>query len=633
MSSRSSTQITRFRNPRRLWLFKAVGWLILAMSAFVVFINIPIFYNFVLAESQFPYAPATAIAIIRSIIRRFGEIIFFAAALLILWRSRDPKALLIGMFSAALGAAIGGSYIEVARLVDNIALAIVLIVAALSSSLGVLLLYVLPDGEFFPKQGRWLVLLLTLVESARVYLANQNYGTLSYLLFIPLFLVGGLGIWAQARRYRDGSSVYRQQFKWIIFGAVSVFIGIGLTILGNLFLPVEWRILSAGLDEVGGIVLAISMLFAILRYRLYDIDFFINRSLVYGAVFLGLAAIFAAVLMLLQSLLLLFIPEAGSNPAMIAALLFVALLFDPTRRQIQHWIDRRVYHFRFDLNQLHQEVTARDMGGGGMIGKSLGGYQLQALIGRGGMGEVYRGVKDGRVAALKILNVVQAVDEVSRRRFEREAELTQRLRHPNLVHLHGIGEVEGYRYLALEYIDGIGLEQYLEECEHLPLEKTRQILREIGAALQYAHAQGLVHRDIKPGNIMLRKKSDGSHEAVLMDLGLAKIIGESSTVTGVDAIGTIAYMSPEQIQEGRSVDSRSDIYSLAVMAYQMLTGQLPFSGSAGRMLFGHINQPAPDPQSLMPDLPLSVSLTIQRGMAKLPDDRYGDVAAFLAAIE
>jgi hypothetical protein len=625
----SSTQITRLKNPRLFLLFKSMGWIILLMSILVILINIPIFYQYVIDNSQFPYLAPEIIAIIRTIIRRFGELIFLGIAMLILWRSRDPKALLLAMFSAALGAAIGGSYIEVVGYVEDWLLAIVLLVAALSSSLGILLLYVLPDGEFFPKHGRWLVLLLSLIECLRVYLATVQYGDiLSYSLFLPLFVIGGMGILAQARRYRDASSVYRQQFKWIIFGAVAVFIGIALTILGSLLLPKEYRILSSGLDEIGGIVLAISMLFAILRYRLYDIDLFINRSLVYGLVFLGMAAVFAGILLFLQNL----IPNAGYPPALIAATLVVIVLFDPIRRQIQHWIDRYIYHFRFDLNQLGKEVTVQSVAGG-LIGKSIGGFQLLEIIGRGGMGEVYRGVKDGRVAAIKILNVVQSLNEVSRQRFEREAELTERFRHPKIIHLHARGEVDGLHYLALEYIEGMTLDNYIEDCERIPLDIALKILRDVGEALQFAHSKNLVHRDIKPGNIMLRKKSDNNLEAVVMDLGLAKIIGESSTVTGIDALGTIAYMSPEQIQEGRSVDTRSDIYSLGVMAYQMLTGQLPFSGSAGRMLFGHINQPAPDPQLLVPDLPLSLALALQRAMAKSPDDRYQDVAAFMAALK
>jgi eukaryotic-like serine/threonine-protein kinase len=227
---------------------------------------------------------------------------------------------------------------------------------------------------------------------------------------------------------------------------------------------------------------------------------------------------------------------------------------------------------------------------------------------------------------------MKALDAVSRKRFEREAELTERFKHPNIVHLYARGEVDGVAYLALEYLDGLTLDAYIEARERIPFPEALDILGEIGAALKFAHAQGLVHRDIKPSNIMLRKLPDGGQQAVLMDLGLAKVIGESSTVTGIDAIGTIAYMSPEQIQEGRAVDTRSDIYSLGVMAYQMLTGELPFQGGAGKMLFGHLNQPAPDPQTLVPDLPLEVAVAIQITMEKSPDDRFQDVGTFLKAI-
>ncbi|MCX9079943.1 MAG: serine/threonine-protein kinase, partial [Candidatus Methanoperedens sp.] len=171
------------------------------------------------------------------------------------------------------------------------------------------------------------------------------------------------------------------------------------------------------------------------------------------------------------------------------------------------------------------------------------------------------------------------------------------------------------------------------EHNTLPADQACTLIRELAAALDYAHAQGLVHRDIKPSNIMLRLKPDSeTHEAVLMDFGIAKIQDARTRYTGSGAIGTVDYMAPEQIMAAKEVDHRADIYALGVVLYEMLTGQRPFQGSAGQVLFAHLQQPPPDIRSINPDLPRSIAHAVTRVLSKDPNDRYDSAGAFAEAL-
>jgi serine/threonine-protein kinase len=633
MSHRPTTTKQK-SNPLGLGLLRLLGWVILALSAMVVLVNIPIFYQFVIDNSKLPGIAPEIMAWIRSIIRRFGEFLFFSLAIFILLRSRAPQAILIGMLAASLGAIIGGSYIEIAGKVPNGLLHVILVVAVLPGVLSILILFTLPDGRFFPRWGRYLALLIAIIEPIRVWISTQSVSfALGYGLLVPFLLVCAIGIWGQIQRYRVGNSTYKQQFKWFIFGATSVVTGISLVIIGYIVLPPELHILSAGLDEVGGIMLAVSMIFAMTRYRLYDIDLFINRSLVYGGVFVALAIVFSVIFMIFNQSLPRLFPTIDQTLLLMGFVVFIVAMFEPTRQQIQHAIDHHVYGFRFDLNQLSLEQTDMRLEElGALSGRTIDGFQVQELMARGGMSEIYRALYHGRVVALKILSQFHRLDELACQRFERESELTGQLQHPYIIQFYSQGEIQGLRYIAMEHIEGLSLADYLEERQSLSYQETWSLLENIASALTYAHEQGLVHRDVKPSNVMLRT-TNNAYEAVLMDFGLAKLLDSESTLTGLDAMGTIAYMSPEQIKEGRAVDHRTDIYALAVMLYQMLTGELPFKGGTGKILFGHVNQPAPDPQAIVPEIPDAVAIAIQRAMAKDPDDRYQSVEAFMKAMQ
>jgi RNA polymerase subunit RPABC4/transcription elongation factor Spt4 len=263
------------------------------------------------------------------------------------------------------------------------------------------------------------------------------------------------------------------------------------------------------------------------------------------------------------------------------------------------------------------------------------GFELGARLGEGGFGVVYR-ARDARLrrdVAVKLLRRELVTSEGFVERFEREAQALAALRHPNIVPVYSIGDQGELIYLVMPFVEGVTLTDYLREHHPLPLEEAERILGAVGSALSAAHAVGLVHRDIKPDNIMLEGPD---RHPLLMDFGIAKTGqtgGVGLTSTGM-VLGTPLYMSPEQATADPSVDPRSDIYSLGVLAYQMFTGQLPFSGdSIYAVLSQHLTTPAPEARSLRPEIPPRISTALRRAMAKKPAERFQRVEEFLAALE
>src|ERR671934_2412364 len=264
-------------------------------------------------------------------------------------------------------------------------------------------------------------------------------------------------------------------------------------------------------------------------------------------------------------------------------------------------------------------------------------FTLEGEIGRGGMGVVYR-ARDERLkrgVAIKVLPPELAFREEIRTRFLREAETAARLSHPHIVPIHSVGEgPDGLVYFVMAYVDGESLAARLKRRERLPPEEARRITMETADALGAGHALGIIHRDVKPDNILL----EGSRgRTVLTDFGIAKALTSTTgpgtlTATGV-AIGTPAYMSPEQAAGDREIDGRSDLYSLGVVGYQMLAGQLPFqANSTPAMMMKHLSaQPRPL-RELRPDAPAALVAVVERALAKRPESRWPDAAAFRDAL-
>src|SRR5262245_17138911 len=274
-----------------------------------------------------------------------------------------------------------------------------------------------------------------------------------------------------------------------------------------------------------------------------------------------------------------------------------------------------------------------------LTGMRLGPYEVGEPLGRGGMAEVYHGVHTrlGRAVAIKVLPAGLAGHADFRERFEREARAVAALRHANIVQVYDFGDAEGIYYMVMEYIAGSDLSQLLAERGPLPLAQALPILRDVAAALDYAHTQGLIHRDIKPSNVLLSYKAaevDRKLGTILTDYVIAYMqnISIPATRTGV-MIGTLDYMAPEQIRAAGEVDARADVYALGVMLFQMLTGRLPFTNeNPGAVVLAHLSEPPPDPRALLPALPDQVALAILCALAKDPAERYQTAGALATAL-
>ncbi len=264
-----------------------------------------------------------------------------------------------------------------------------------------------------------------------------------------------------------------------------------------------------------------------------------------------------------------------------------------------------------------------------LIGQHLGRYLVQEEIGRGGMARVYRAFDTSlkRTVALKVMAPHLALDPEFERRFEREAVTVANLRHPNIVTVYDIGEANGLRYIAMEYVRGRTLHAVIRERGALGLAMAISIIAPIADALDHAHAQGAVHRDIKPHNILI----DIEGRVLLTDFGIAQAPdGERLTRTGI-FMGTPEYISPEQASAQR-VDGRSDLYSLAIVTYEIITGVVPFSGATPQLIMAHVQSLPPPPSSLAPREPPELDLVLARALAKRPEQRFGSGAAFVEAL-
>jgi serine/threonine protein kinase len=265
------------------------------------------------------------------------------------------------------------------------------------------------------------------------------------------------------------------------------------------------------------------------------------------------------------------------------------------------------------------------------IGKRLGTYQIVEQIGQGGMATVFKAYQPSmdRYVAIKILPSHFTEDESFVGRFTQEARTLARLEHPHILPVHDYGEQEGITYLVMRYVEAGTLKDLIAREGPMELEEAARVLGQVGRALDYAHSQGVVHRDIKPSNVLIDQRGN----TFLTDFGIAKLVAETAQFTASGAIiGTPAYMSPEQGM-GKPVDYRCDIYSLGVVLYELVTGQVPFEAETPlAVLLKHVNDPLPLPRQIKPNLPAAVERVILKAMAKVPDDRFQSAQEMIDAL-
>jgi serine/threonine protein kinase len=259
--------------------------------------------------------------------------------------------------------------------------------------------------------------------------------------------------------------------------------------------------------------------------------------------------------------------------------------------------------------------------------KSLGRYQIQGVLGKGAMGTVYLGIDPAinRPLALKTirLDFVSDPEELAelKERLHREGQAAGKLSHPNIVTIYDVGSEGSLQYIAMEYLQGQTLEDMIKKKTRFNYRIIAQMISQICSALQYAHDQGIVHRDVKPANIMVLS----DYRIKVMDFGIARVDSNSMTKTGI-AMGTPNYISPEQLR-GREIDRRADIFSLGVMMYELLLGKRPFKGeNLTSLMYAILNHEPEKPSSVRPQIPLLFDHIIAKALKKDPADRYQKAA-------
>lgn len=273
-----------------------------------------------------------------------------------------------------------------------------------------------------------------------------------------------------------------------------------------------------------------------------------------------------------------------------------------------------------------------------MIGKRLGDYNLVSLIATGGMARIYEGVdvRLGRHVAVKVLELDPGREEVDDdtlpARFEREARAVAKLDHPNIISIYQYGETQGVLFLAMPLIRGRDLAQEFTAARRaghrMDIKRGLRLLGQIASALDYAHSNGIIHRDVKPSNILI----DGNDRAYLTDFGL--VFQPQGDPTLGTAFGTPRYISPEQAIASDQATAKSDLYSLAIILYEMLTGQTPFTGtSAMEIALAHVNDTPPAPRSLNPEIPEDADHEIMRALSKDPTQRQGTATELIEAVK
>jgi tRNA A-37 threonylcarbamoyl transferase component Bud32 len=456
-----------------------------------------------------------------------------------------------------------------------------------------------------------------------------------------------LSMFAIIHRYRSVTNPnQKQQIRWVFTGLMGPLLWFILFNVLASFVPsfhdetsstyAIFQITSRVFSVVMSLAFPVCLTIAIARYKLFDIDLIINRALVYGGLTVVVVSLFGLLLILDNVLINMFMEGQHTTIVMMLSAIVAGALFQPTRKALQRFVDRTLYHINIDYLKTPPDIKAAPWVSDTVTKAPtlFSGYRNLALIGKGGMAEVYSAddTTQKRKVAIKVLLSNLAEDEQFRKRFQRESQTLAELEHPNIVRLYDYGVENDLYFMVMEYLNGMNLSAFLKENGQFQLDALMPILQDVSRALDYAHKSGLVHRDIKPSNVMLDSSRDISR-AVLTDFGIAKFSRALTNITASSVLGTFDYIAPEQIEASTNVDGRADIYALGVMTYQLLTGALPFHRpSTGAILLAHMTVPPPDPRELIPDMPRHTAQALQKAMAKVPTERFASAGEFVAAL-
>ncbi len=654
---RQTSTWTRVPSPWRP--FSRILWALIVVTAAAVYVlGIPRQYSEVLSRSAYSAAALAESGLSPEFVAGYDVAmnvlqgaVFVATALLIFVRRPDDRSTLItSVMLVTFGTSvISGIPEALVRAIPQAHIPAALIDGIGNASL-LVFLYTFPDGQFSPGWTRWPAFAYAVWAMLSALFPGAVFSSAqwpSYFQFgVPMAAYVSAMILHEWRKRRYLTAQRLQQAKWAQVGlgfALAGWVGLfAVEWAAPLLLPSVPPILVDMALQVFLLVtltaVPIGMTFSMLRYRLWDVDFVINRSLIYGLLTALLVGVFLGLVIGLQELLQMIGGGQQSTLALAASALVIGALFQPARRLLRQFVDRKF--FGIYVNYHHRDFSLRPASPHDLSGATLGIYTVEEPLGRGGMADVYKGRHTtlGRPVAIKVLPSAHAKEEDFVRRFEQEAQTIAALRHPNIVGLYDFGQADGTYFMVMEYIAGRDLADVIREGAPLPLEQVKAYMRDIANALDYAHEQGIVHRDVKPSNVMLQPDTTQSgrsagERAILTDFGIAKLLSAATRLTRTGLLGTFDYMAPEQIRDQPDVDRRVDVYAMGCMAYEMLTGQLPFRAAhPGAVLIAHLQQPVLDPRTVRPDLPDRVSAAVLRAMEKSPGNRWPTAGGFVAAL-
>lgn len=602
------------------------------------------------ADPGITLAPQTYATSIVALASLYAITFSLVAVFIYVRRPNDWMALLASTMLMAIGTS--GSDFSDALLVNSPQLfPVVDLIRSMGLGLPVVILFLFPNGIAYPRWLRYPAFFYVAFVMVRPFFYTVE--PLHPRFWAPGVVAVWYAVWLGAGLIsrvqwftQQAGPTERQQTKWLLYGSFVAALGFLLIQVVRAVAPAidptinvdggTWFLYEYIVYVLIGLPVPVTFAISILRFRLWDIDFIINRSLVYGALTALLVVLFGGSLLALTSLATnLGFQQASIIAVVIAATVF-GLLFSTLRERLQRFVDKRFYGI--DVNYRRKQRTGQQVSVTLRPSDrtSFGEYSGLELIGSGGMADVYRATHPTLQApvAIKVLLSRLADDDTFRRRFEREARIIAQLKHRNIVAISDYGQNDDLAYMVMEYIDGPTLSGLMEEHGTFTLAQALPILKDVAAALDYAHEHNLVHRDVKPSNIMVEGYGTPKQRAVLMDFGIARITGSTTTLTQSGVVGTFHYMCPEQIQSIEHIDGRADIYALGVLTHQLLTGKLPFnSPNPGAVLIAHLQQPPPDVRKTNAGIPRAAAYAIMRAMAKNPADRFPTVASFIEALE
>ena len=529
---------------------------------------------------------------------------------------------------------------------------VVLFLKACLWSLLLLFFYIFPNGKFEQAWSRWSYagwLVFTwgwfffpasLHNPTQIGVFNHEGVFLAYFLW----LLSGVYL-LYNRSQKSATYEERQQTKWVISGIAGAVLitfleEIPSTIDHSLVdhsTPggIDYALISTLIFTMGVLLVPMGIAFSIYRKRLWQIDYLINRSLVHALMGLLILVFSVAVFILLTGVLRSNLDAAIDWLAVLITAVLVAILYRPLNRSVQRLVDRRVFGIQIKYKQNSQVASQVLKAASNWHNTSVGRYKIEKSLHRGKTGWVYSGIEitTGATVAVKFLHPHLALIPEYRKAFVAEAKILSELDHPNIIRLLDYGEEdETTCYIVMEYISDLTLANRLKDGKQLDFQEAKYFLSQLADALDYAHRQGVIHLDIKPSNILLRKDSASpfGFVPILTDFGISKPNNQKPSADFNEVTGTFDYISPEQIIRPNALDSRADIYALGVLAYKMVTGQLPFSANqTAALLIAHIYQPPPNPLSINPDLPAKTAFAILNAMAKEPSQRFENAKGFV----